>query len=31
MKIAAVSEQYNLSTDTLRYYERVGLIPRTSK
>jgi DNA-binding transcriptional MerR regulator len=27
MKIAAVSEQYDLSTDTLRYYERVGLIP----
>src|SRR6185436_12524101 len=27
MKIAEVSEQYGLSTDTLRYYERVGLIP----
>ena len=26
MKIADVSEQYGLSTDTLRYYERVGLI-----
>jgi DNA-binding transcriptional MerR regulator len=27
MKIAEVSEQYGLSVDTLRYYERVGLIP----
>jgi DNA-binding transcriptional MerR regulator len=27
MKIAEVSNQYGLSTDTLRYYERVGLIP----
>lgn len=27
MKIAEVSEKYGLSTDTLRYYERVGLIP----
>ena len=27
MKIAEVSEQYGMSTDTLRYYERVGLIP----
>src|SRR5215475_2147308 len=27
MKIAEVSEQYGISTDTLRYYERVGLIP----
>lgn len=27
MKIAQVSEQYGLSADTLRYYERVGLIP----
>jgi MerR family transcriptional regulator, aldehyde-responsive regulator len=27
MKIAEVSEQFNLSVDTLRYYERVGLIP----
>ena len=26
MKIAEVSEQYGISTDTLRYYERVGLI-----
>jgi DNA-binding transcriptional MerR regulator len=27
MKIAEVSEKYSLSVDTLRYYERVGLIP----
>ena len=26
MKIAEVSEQYGISTDTLRYYERIGLI-----
>ena len=27
MKISEVSEQYDISPDTLRYYERVGLIP----
>ena len=27
MKIAEVSEQYGTSSDTLRYYERIGLIP----
>ncbi len=27
MKIAEVSERFGLSVDTLRYYERVGLIP----
>lgn len=27
MKIAEVSEKFGLSMDTLRYYERVGLIP----
>jgi len=26
MKIAEVSERYDLSSDTLRYYERIGLI-----
>mgnify|MGYP003407421529 FL=1 len=26
MKIAEVSEQYGISLDTLRYYERIGLI-----
>jgi DNA-binding transcriptional MerR regulator len=27
MTIAEVGKQYDLSTDTLRYYERIGLIP----
>ena len=27
MKIAEVSEHYGISTDTLRYYERIGLLP----
>src|SRR6185369_6513094 len=27
MKIAEVSEKFSMSVDTLRYYERVGLIP----
>jgi len=27
MKIAEVSERHGVSTDTLRYYERIGLIP----
>jgi DNA-binding transcriptional MerR regulator len=27
MKIAEVSELYGISSDTLRYYERIGLIP----
>jgi DNA-binding transcriptional MerR regulator len=27
MKIAEVSERYGLSSDTLRYYERIGLLP----
>ena len=31
MIIAEVSEQYNISTDTLRYYERVGLIPPVNR
>ena len=31
MKIAEVSEQYGLSTDTLRYYERIGLIPHVNR
>ena len=26
MKIAEVSERYGISSDTLRYYERIGLI-----
>ena len=31
MKIAEVSEQFALSTDTLRYYERVGLLPPVNR
>ncbi len=31
MKIAEVSEKYELSTDTLRYYERAGLIPTVNR
>ena len=31
MKIAEVSERYGLSTDSLRYYERVGLIPTVNR
>jgi MerR family transcriptional regulator, aldehyde-responsive regulator len=31
MKIAEVSEQYGLSSDTLRYYERIGLIPPVNR
>ena len=27
MTIKEVSQKYNISSDTLRYYERVGLIP----
>lgn len=27
MKISEVSERYGISADTLRYYERIGLIP----
>lgn len=31
MKIAEVSQKYELSADTLRYYERVGLIPPVNR
>ena len=31
MKIAEVSEQCDLSPDTLRYYERIGLIPPVNR
>jgi Predicted transcriptional regulators len=31
MKIAEVSEQFGMSVDTLRYYERVGLIPPVNR
>lgn len=27
MRIAEVAEQYDISADTLRYYERIGLLP----
>jgi MerR family transcriptional regulator, aldehyde-responsive regulator len=31
MKIAEVSERYAISSDTLRYYERIGLIPPVNR
>ncbi|PWH12330.1 MAG: MerR family transcriptional regulator [Anaerolineae bacterium] len=31
MKIAEVSEKYGISPDTLRYYERIGLLPRVNR
>jgi DNA-binding transcriptional MerR regulator len=31
MTIAEVSKKYELSADTLRYYERVGLIPEVTR
>jgi DNA-binding transcriptional MerR regulator len=31
MKIAEVSEQYEISSDTLRYYERIGLLPPVNR
>jgi MerR family transcriptional regulator, aldehyde-responsive regulator len=31
MKIAEVSEQHGISADTLRYYERIGLIPTVNR
>lgn len=31
MTITEVSQKYGLSQDTLRYYERVGLIPRVNR
>ena len=31
MTIAEVSRQYDISADTLRYYERVGLIPSVTR
>jgi len=31
MKIMEVSERYGLSSDTLRYYERIGLIPPVTR
>ena len=31
MRISEVSEQYGISSDTLRYYERIGLIPPVNR
>ncbi|NMC29928.1 MAG: MerR family transcriptional regulator [Pelolinea sp.] len=31
MKIKEVSERYEISSDTLRYYERIGLIPPVNR
>ena len=31
MTITEVSEKFDLSQDTLRYYERIGLIPRVNR
>ena len=31
MKIMEVSERYGISSDTLRYYERIGLIPHVNR
>ncbi len=31
MKIAEVSKRYAISSDTLRYYERIGLIPPVNR
>jgi MerR family transcriptional regulator, aldehyde-responsive regulator len=31
MKIAEVSERYELTPDTLRYYERIGLLPHVNR
>jgi DNA-binding transcriptional MerR regulator len=31
MKIAGVSEKFGLSSDTLRYYERIGLLPAVNR
>lgn len=31
MTIKEVSEKYNVSQDTLRYYERIGMIPEISR
>ena len=31
MKISEVSEKYNIPVDTLRYYEKAGLLPNVQK
>ena len=31
MTISEVAKKYNLSADTIRYYDRIGLIPRVNR
>ncbi len=31
MKIEEVSDKYEISSDTLRYYERIGLLPSVNR
>ena len=31
MKISEVSKKYNITIDTLRYYEKIGLLPSIQK
>lgn len=31
MTIKEVSEKYDISADTLRYYERIGMIPEVTR
>lgn len=31
MQIAEVAQRYGVSVDTIRYYERIGLIPRVNR
>ena len=31
MTIKEVSEKYDISSDTLRYYERIGMIPEVTR
>lgn len=31
MKIGEISEHYGITSDTLRYYERIGLIPTVNR
>ncbi len=31
MRIAEVAKKYDISADTLRYYERIGLLPRVHR
>lgn len=31
MTIAEVAKEYNISADTLRYYERIGLLPAVNR